>query len=164
MTTLPFGQTVALWRSHRRLTQEALAQKAGIPRPNLSAIERGQREVTLGTLRAIALGLGIQPGILADGESPGSREQDPKLSRAALERIADAAVRAIPLPNASEQRLADALRTIAQQRLLAARQQQSPHRQHVRGMDEAWLWLAASYPPNVVESLLQRMADRLESR
>ena len=161
----PFGQTVVLWRAHRRLTQEALARKAGIPRPNLSAIERGQREVTLGTLRALALGLDIRPGVLADGVPPQAHERPgTKLSRAALERIADAAVRAAPLPNESERRLADALRTVARQRLLAARRQTPPHRRSIRNMDEAWLWLAASYPPTVVQSLLQRMADRLWQR
>lgn len=165
MTTLPFGQTIVLWRAHRHLTQEALARKAGIPRPNLSAIEQGRREGTLGTLRALALGLDIQPGILADGVPPGGREQDrAKLSRAALERIADAVVRGAPLPKASERLLADALRKVARQRLLAAHQQAPPHRRSVRDMDAAWLWLAASYPPNIVQSLLQRMADRLWRR
>ncbi|MDP3722750.1 MAG: helix-turn-helix transcriptional regulator [Candidatus Omnitrophota bacterium] len=165
MTSRPFGQTVVLWRSHRHLTQEALARKAGIPRPNLSAIERGQREVTLRTLRALAVGLDVHPGILADGAPPGVREQHlTKLSRAALERIADAAVRGTLLPNEPERLLADALRKIARQRLLAARQQKPPQRRSIREMDEAWLWLAASYPPNVVQSLFQRMADRLWQR
>ena len=73
-------------------------------------------------------------------------------------------MRATPLPNASERRLADALRKVARQRLLAARQQKPPQRWSVREMDEAWLWLTASYPPNIVQSLLQRMADRLWRR
>lgn len=162
MTPLPFGQTIVLWRAHRHLTQEALARKAGIPRPNLSAIERGQREVTLGTLRALALGLDIQPGILVDGMPPGGREPArAELSRSALERIADSAVRATPLSNESERLVVDALRTVARQRLLAARRQKPPPRRSVRDMDEAWLWLTASYPPQVVQSLFQRMADRL---
>lgn len=165
MITLPFGQTIVLWRAHRRLTQEALARKAGIPRPNLSAIERGRREVTLGTLRALALGLDIPPGILADGMPPeGRKPSRAQLSRAALERIADSAVRATPLPKESERRLADALRKVARQRLLAARQQTPPQRRSVRDVDEAWLWLTASYPPAIVQSLLQRMADRLWQR
>jgi transcriptional regulator with XRE-family HTH domain len=44
---LPFGATVVAWRLARAMSQENLARAAGIPRPNLSAIERGEREVTL---------------------------------------------------------------------------------------------------------------------
>jgi transcriptional regulator with XRE-family HTH domain len=60
----PFGETVLAWRLARGMTQAALARAACIPRPNLSAIERGDREVTLKTLRALALALEVRPGVL----------------------------------------------------------------------------------------------------
>lgn len=64
---IPFGQAVLLWRLHRGLTQQTLAVKARVPRSNLSAIERGKREVSLRTLRSLALALEVRPGVLADG-------------------------------------------------------------------------------------------------
>ncbi len=85
----PFGESVLAWRLARRMTQAALATAARIPRPNLSAIERGDREVTLKTLRALALALDIRPGVLADGVMPAG---DPKpMGRECLERVARAA-------------------------------------------------------------------------
>lgn len=73
---LPFGETVLAWRLARGLTQAALANLARVSRPNLSAIERGQREVTLGTLRALAVALDVRPGVLVDGVSPGGPAHD----------------------------------------------------------------------------------------
>ncbi|HMF41326.1 MAG TPA: helix-turn-helix transcriptional regulator, partial [Polyangia bacterium] len=66
----PFGETVLAWRLARGMTQAELGRAARIPRPNLSAIERGDREVTLKTLRALALALDVRPGVLADGIPP----------------------------------------------------------------------------------------------
>jgi len=86
-----FGQTVWLWRRHRGLTQAQLAQRTRMARPNLSAIERGRREVTLGTLRALAVALDVQPGVLADGVAPEAHRRGPlSSSRDTLERVADA--------------------------------------------------------------------------
>ena len=165
MISPPLGQTLLLWRSHRGLTQATLARQAGIPRPNLSAIEQGRREVTLGTLRALAFGLGVQPGVLADGVPPGAFERkSQKLDRAALERIAGAVVRGTPLPNESEQVIAEALRKVTKHRLMAARKQKGRIRGGTREAEAAWLWLASSYPAEVLQSLLQRTADRLWMR
>ena len=87
---LPFGQTVRVWRVHRGMTQQQLAQAAHIPRPNLSAIEQGKREVSLSTLRALALALEVQPGVLVDGIPPSlSGGMSSPFSRKALEEIAD---------------------------------------------------------------------------
>lgn len=85
----PFSETVLLWRLHRGLTQAELATASGVSRPNLSAIERGEREVTLSTLRALACALGTSPGALADGRSPYGEPLS--LSRNDLEKVAQAA-------------------------------------------------------------------------
>ncbi len=45
-------------RNEQNLTQESLAQKAGIRQSNLSRIERGQCMPSLDTLQKIAHGLG----------------------------------------------------------------------------------------------------------
>src|SRR3989338_2141211 len=83
-----FGQNLYLWRVFKGFSQEELAERSGIPRPNLSAIEKGKREVALPTLRALAVALGIEPGILVDGIGPVSFK-DLDLSRGSLERIAE---------------------------------------------------------------------------
>ena len=46
-------------RKWRGLTQEALAAKAGISQPYLSAIEAGKKTGDVGTLRTIATALGV---------------------------------------------------------------------------------------------------------
>ena len=51
---------VRVWRKHRGMTQEALAQEAGISKPYLSQIETGKRTGTAEVLVAIADALGIK--------------------------------------------------------------------------------------------------------
>jgi len=88
---LPFGETVLVWRLARGMSQVELARAANMSRPNLSAVERGDREVTLRTLRQLAFALGVRPGILADGIAPTISVRP--LGRRALERIAGGAAR-----------------------------------------------------------------------
>jgi len=45
---------IKVWREHRGLTQETLAQRAGISKPFLCQIEAGERQGAIKTLRAIA--------------------------------------------------------------------------------------------------------------
>jgi transcriptional regulator with XRE-family HTH domain len=158
---LPFHEALRLWRRYRRLTQAALAERARIARPNLSAIERGRREVSLGTLRALALGLELRPGVLADGLPPRAPEGGGSLlSRRALERIADAVVEGTSLNNEQERALGDALRKVVRHRLCAASPRHPRVRRGVRAAEDAWLWLRAATPPAAVRNLLQRIAKR----
>jgi DNA-binding XRE family transcriptional regulator len=53
------GNPVRVWRKHRGMTQDALAQAAGISKPYLSQIETGKRTGTAEVLVAIADALGI---------------------------------------------------------------------------------------------------------
>ncbi len=50
---------VRVWREHRGLTQQALADKAGLSKPYLSQIEAGKREPTVKTYRALAAAIEI---------------------------------------------------------------------------------------------------------
>jgi DNA-binding XRE family transcriptional regulator len=50
---------VRVWRKHRGMTQEALAQAAGISKPYLSQIETGKRTGTAEVLVAISDALGV---------------------------------------------------------------------------------------------------------
>ena len=163
---VPFGEAVLLWRLQRGLTQEELARRAGVPRPNLSAIERGQREVSLKTLRALAVALDVRPGVLVDGIVP--REEVGRLSREAMERIADAVVRNAPLAEPKEQALADRLKYLVGSRLRAAgpvtkgstlRLTSKGAARLGRVSDRAWLSLSG-YPKAVIESLVGRILER----
>lgn len=148
---LPFSETLLLWRLERSLSQEALAQRAEISRPNLSAIERGKREVSLTTLRSLALALGVRPGVLVDGIGPGSQQSRP-FSRQALERIADAVWKGTSLPSGEEKRLADPLRLLLHPRKNLSRGRRSRER--------AWLQLKSAYPPELIQTLIEKVRDR----
>lgn len=150
MINLPFAQDLLLWRLARGFSQAQLARKSRIPQPNLSAIERGKRDVSLRTLRALATALNIAPGILADGVPPAGATL--ATHRAALERIAAAVVNpAMPVAPA-EREVVELLR------LLVPLQQ---HRAHsgLRAVRLAWLTLRARVPKPVIDSLLQRVRE-----
>ena len=154
---LPFGDTVLSWRLRRGLTQEELARRARVPRPNLSAIERGRREASLKTIRALALALDVRPGLLVDGIAPG--EDQAPLSRAAMERIADAAVRRTRLADPNEQALVEQITYLVGSRLRASQSGRKGGARLGRRSDRAWLSLSR-YPPAVVQSLVDRILER----
>ena len=148
---LPFGQTLFLWRFARGLTQAELAKAAGIPRPNLSEIEQGRREVTLGTLRSLALALRVRPGVLVDGIPPPLFRGTQRWSRRQLERIAHAACRDTRLSSGPERKISELLRQVAGFQGMASGK---------RRMKISWLLLKSTCPPHVVKSLIQRVRDR----
>ncbi len=159
---LPFNHALILWRRHRGLTQEALARRAGLVRPNLSAIERGGRDGSLTTLRALASALEIRPGWLVDGVVPGAAERAPRpLSRPRLERIAAAVVHDRLLQDDEERALATALTQIVGPLLHANRGRGKGSGRRPRAARLAWLWLHAAYPPDVIHSLIQRIRERV---
>ncbi len=57
---------IKLWRERRGLTQQELAEKAGISKPYLSQIETGKRQGTVETLSALASSLDIPLDVLTD--------------------------------------------------------------------------------------------------
>ena len=157
MQMRPFGETVLAWRLTRGMTQAELASAAGIPRPNLSAIERGDREVTLRTLRALALALDVRPGSLVDGQMP---EQDaPALTRAQMERIAEATVTGAALANPRESALSGWLAATLAGHLATGQ----PRRRAVTGgqSDRAYFRLRSAEQPAVVASLLNRVLEKI---
>lgn len=84
----PIGQTIYLWRRQKGLTQQVLAERSGVSRPNLSAIEQGGRDLTVQTLRRLASALGVNAGALVDGVTPASGYDKPSQNRYSLDRIA----------------------------------------------------------------------------
>lgn len=71
-----FGQYLRVLRLERSLTQEALADAAGLHWTYIGQIERGERNLTLKNVLRLARGLDIRPGELVDGGLA-----DPKVTR-----------------------------------------------------------------------------------
>ena len=157
---LPFGETVLAWRLARGMSQAELARAARMSRPNLSSVERGDREVTLRTLRQLALALDVRPGVLADGLPPSSPEAP--LGRAALERIAGAASRRARVAGQREERISVLLADAASARIAGqGAQGQSPagpRSRPTRKADRAYFLLKAGTSPAILASLVDRLA------
>ncbi len=157
---LPFGETVLLWRSERRMSQETLAQRAYISRPNLSAIEKGKREVSLKTLRSLAVALEVSPGILVDGVGPWFKDPKP-LSREVFERVAEAVVNNGPVSSDREIQLVDLLRLISRTQLMMARNaSKSSYLVGKKRVQAAWLKLSSAYSPEDIQSFIRRIMER----
>jgi transcriptional regulator with XRE-family HTH domain len=156
----PFGETVLAWRLTRGMTQDELAQAARIPRPNLSAIERGDREVTLRTLRSLALALDVRPGALVDGEMPGTATSP--LTRAQMERIAHATVDGTSLSDPRESTLVRWLaQTLATQLGDSGQGSRGRRRPGGRQADRAYFMLRSAEDQATVASLVNRVVEKL---
>jgi DNA-binding XRE family transcriptional regulator len=57
---------IRLWRARRGLTQQELADRAGISKPYLSQIESGKRQGTVETIAAIARALDVPLEVLTE--------------------------------------------------------------------------------------------------
>lgn len=76
-----FGTSVRVWRSRLAISQEELAERAGLHRTYVSDIERGARNVSLENIEKLARALEVSIPLLFNGEkkfaglaSPGSDE------------------------------------------------------------------------------------------
>ncbi|MCM8794835.1 MAG: helix-turn-helix transcriptional regulator [Candidatus Omnitrophica bacterium] len=155
----PFADTLYLWRVERGLTQAALAEAAGIPRPNLSSLERGVIEPTLRTIRQLADALQVQPGFLVDGVTPGQEERV-ALNRDRMERIADSIAKQQPLGDPFEKRVA---------RLLAAQlahliPSTANSRGRAREIRTTWLLLRTLLSPEELNTLVSRVEEKMAVR
>lgn len=65
--TLVFGQRVRARRMELGLSQEALAQLAGLHRTYVGSLERGERNVALINILRLGRALQIDPGTLISG-------------------------------------------------------------------------------------------------
>ena len=61
------GQRIALLRKQAKMSQEQLAQAAGLQRTHVSRIEAGKYAVTLETIQAIAEAIGMTVDIIDPG-------------------------------------------------------------------------------------------------
>jgi transcriptional regulator with XRE-family HTH domain len=158
---VPFGQTLFLWRLERGMTQEALARRARIPRPNLSAIERGKREASLRTIRALAGALRTAPGVLVDGIAPQAHRHGPlPSSRDTIERIADAVAFNRVVTDPREQAAVEALTLLIGPRTQAIHRQWRRSRRGRRAVLNAWRTLTSLCSREAISTLLDRVTER----
>lgn len=58
------GNNIRMLRTNRSLSQEQFAEQCGLHRTYVGAIERGERNITLGTLEKFARALNVRPETL----------------------------------------------------------------------------------------------------
>ena len=61
-----FGRRLRALRLERELSQEALADLAGIHRTYVGSVERAERNTALDNINALADALGVSPGSLVE--------------------------------------------------------------------------------------------------
>ena len=148
-----------MWRMERRLTQEQLAGAAGISRPNLSDLERGKRELSLKSLRALASALVVTPGTLVDGISPLALKGPLEFSREELDRIADAVFKGEETGGRAGE-IAELLKILSRSRICASAQVKDKPRSGKRRVNAAWLHFKAALRQETAQALIQRIEDR----
>lgn len=60
-TRLAFARTLRRRREALSLSQESLAEQAGLHRTYVSSVERGQRNITIDNIHRLARALGVRP-------------------------------------------------------------------------------------------------------
>lgn len=68
-TRQTFGSNLKHYRLKAGISQDALAAKIGVDRAHVSAMERGQQNVTIVTLWHMAVALEVKPAALLDDRS-----------------------------------------------------------------------------------------------
>ena len=66
-----FGKNLRHYRQEAGISQDALAAKMGVDRAHVSAMERGQQNVTIITLWHAALALDVKPAALLETSEGG---------------------------------------------------------------------------------------------
>ncbi len=64
-----FGERVREIRKHRGWSQEELSHRVGLDRSYIGGVERGERNVSLKNIHAIAAALGVPTGRLFDQDN-----------------------------------------------------------------------------------------------
>ncbi|MBI4227334.1 MAG: helix-turn-helix transcriptional regulator [Candidatus Omnitrophica bacterium] len=151
-----FGSTLYCWRARRGVTQQALAHASRLPRPTVSALERGALDPTLRTIRRVAAGLHVPAGWLVDGRlPPGPDAWTP--TRASVERVVAALVgRSVRLRPVERQ--VAALVTPLVPSWVARCAGPAPRPSGVRRMRVAWVLARAQ----LGDAALKALAVRLE--
>ncbi len=158
MNQLSFGKTVYLWRESQGLTQEVLAKRAGLSRPNLSMIEQDARDVTLGTARRIASALELEAGILVDGIAPNSTKST-VLGRVQLDRISRCLLGEAIRLKGGEKEIANLIQSITKQKLRTTQTSRTLPKT-AREEKRNWQKLKALLRDEEIQNLLSRLDKR----
>ena len=81
------GDDIVSWRKLHLLTQEQLAQRAGVSRPVVTRLERGEEGVGIGALMRVLVVLGVENDILAALDPYQSRFGRELADRAQVQRV-----------------------------------------------------------------------------
>lgn len=161
---ITFGDNILLWRLHKSFSQEQLASLSGIPRPNLSNIEKGKQDVTLSTIRALSNALEVSPGILVDGEAPKNKSWKKDFSRESMERIANSVAEGKSPKNRAERHICHLLKQVIYCRLQLFSESGKPLPLPGRNSARAWLLLHALFSKETVNSLIMRALEHAEKQ
>jgi transcriptional regulator with XRE-family HTH domain len=144
---LPVGYQIYLRRTELKLTQRELARRSGIPQPNLSNIEKGKQDVTVSTLRRIALGLDLSLGDFFGVTSRGGSEI--LMSRRVIEKLAQAIVRGGTPLTRKEAEVVKLFKEILPGK--------PKNKIRIRRIHQAWMGLKKQIRPSEINSLYERV-------
>lgn len=71
-----FGANLQFFREKAGLSQAALADRMGVDRAHISAMERGQQNVTIITLWHVAEALDVKPALLLDDQRKSRKAEE----------------------------------------------------------------------------------------
>ena len=119
--------------------------------------------MTLRTLRALALALDIRPGALVDGDMP--EGGGPPLTRAEMERIAQAAVSGEGLTNSRESILSRRLSTALSAQIGASGTHGPSAKRRTAGeRGRSYFLLRTTENPAALASLVSRVVEKADRR
>ncbi|MEK6564033.1 MAG: helix-turn-helix transcriptional regulator [Candidatus Omnitrophota bacterium] len=143
------------------LSQESLALRAGIPRPNLSAIEHGRQDITVATLRALSFALGIKPGVLVDGIAPLELNKSASWPRKVLENTVQVSLGAAFYKlNPKDRTIGSLFSKITKNRINAQKKIYKNTIKTRKACINSWLMLKSRIGKEVADNLLSRQ-DKL---
>ena len=149
---MEIGLRIYFSRRQKGFSQKALSRLAGIPQPNLSNIEKGKQDITVGTLRKIASALGMRM-IDFFHEEGAQRAGKARVffTRKRLEKLAAAVVSGNKGLTSEERAIVERLRQI-----VPAKKRHSVRKRRTL---EAWLSLKQELGESAIRSLVQRIRD-----
>ncbi len=97
---IEIGERILRRRLELGLSQLELSKRSGVPRPNISNIEKGKHDPTVSTVSRLAYALEVSLSELFQAAAPTKRLE---LTRERIERLAEAVVRPSPQKHLSDE-------------------------------------------------------------